>query len=182
MVSPMSASVMTPMMTPGPGLMETKSLTYDELGQALGITPASAKRLAIRRKWPKAPGNDGRTRVTVPLERLENPKRPANDDTSDITADDTSADTREVSGDITQVVNILSQHIAKLEQELGEVRDRASDRDILEGQLEGLKTVLEVERRRSEELRVERDRLLDRLMAQPEPRAGLLDRLRKAFG
>lgn len=166
--------------------METKSLTYDELGEALGITPASAKRLAIRRKWPKAPGNDGRTRVTVPSERLENSKRPANDDTSDITADDTSADTREVSGnvsgDITQVVNILTQHIAKLEKELADVRERASDRDILEGQLEGLKTVLEVERRRGEELRVERDRLLDRLMAPPEPKTSFLDRLRKAFG
>lgn len=154
--------------------METKSLTYDELGIALGITAASAKRLAIRRKWSKAPGNDGRTRVTVPLERLEEAsKRAADDITSDVTSD--------TAGDITHVVNILSQHIAKLEKELVEVRERASDRDILEGQLEGLKTVLEVERKRAEELRVERDRLLDRLMAPPEPKTGFIDRLRRAF-
>lgn len=161
--------------------METKSLTYDELGQALGINPASAKRLAIRRKWPKAPGNDGRTRVTVPLERLEAPKR-TDDITDDITSGVTGDSASDTTGDVTQVVNILSQHIAKLEKELADVRERASDRDILEGQLEGLKTVLEVERKRTEELRVERDRLLERLLAQPEPKAGFLDRLRKAFG
>lgn len=158
--------------------METKSLTYDELGIALGITAASAKRLAIRRKWPKTPGNDGRSRVTVPLERLEEASKRAADDTA---SDDTGGITSDTTGDITHVLNILSQHIAKLEKELSEVRERASDRDILEGQLEGLKTVLEVERKRAEELRVERDRLLDRLMAPPEPKTGFIDRLRRAF-
>lgn len=165
-------------------MMETKSLTYDELGQALGITPASAKRLAIRRKWHKAPGNDGRTRVTVPLERLEASKRTDDDITNDNASDATGIvpgdNPGDSPGDITQVVSILSQHIAKLEKELTEVRERASDRDILEGQLEGLKTVLEVERRRGEELRVERDRLLDRLMT-PEPKTGFIELLRRAF-
>ena len=46
--------------------MDAKWLSYEELGQALGITPASAKRLATRRKWAKKPGNDGHTRVAVP--------------------------------------------------------------------------------------------------------------------
>ena len=47
--------------------MDTKPLTYAELAEALGITPASAKRLAIRRGWPKQLGNDGKARVMVPL-------------------------------------------------------------------------------------------------------------------
>jgi hypothetical protein len=46
--------------------MDTKWLSYEELGQALGITPASAERLAIRRKWAKKPGHDGRIHVAVP--------------------------------------------------------------------------------------------------------------------
>jgi hypothetical protein len=162
--------------------MDTKSLTYDELGQALGITPASAKRLAIRRRWPKAPGNDGRTRVTVPAEYLETSKRAADDITNDDTSGDTGGVTSDATGDITHALSILSQHIARLEEELSEVRERASDRDMIAGQLEGLRTVLEVERRRAEELRQERDRLLDRLMAPPEPRGGFITRLRKAFG
>jgi hypothetical protein len=159
----------------------TKSLTYEELGQALRITPASAKRLAIRRKWSKAPGNDGKTRVTVPLERLEGARHVTDVTTADITEDAPGGDTEDVTGDITQAVNILTQHIARLEKELVEVRDRASDRDVIAGQLEGLRAVLEVERKRSEELRLERDRLLDRLITAPEPKPGFLDRLRRVF-
>ena len=51
--------------------METRHLTYAELGEALSISAASAKRLAIRRGWPKQPGNDGKARVCVPAERLQ---------------------------------------------------------------------------------------------------------------
>ncbi len=50
--------------------METRLLTYAELGAALGITAASAKRLSNRRKWSKTVGNDGLSRVYVPMEKL----------------------------------------------------------------------------------------------------------------
>src|SRR5580704_3876264 len=46
------------------------SLTYAELAEALKITPASANKLARRRRWPRVPGNDGRSRVSVPEEAL----------------------------------------------------------------------------------------------------------------
>ena len=46
------------------------SLTYAELAQALKITPASANKLARRRRWPRVPGNDGKARVAVPEEVL----------------------------------------------------------------------------------------------------------------
>jgi hypothetical protein len=46
------------------------SLTYAQLGEALGITPASANKLARRRRWPRSPGNDGKVRVSVPEEAL----------------------------------------------------------------------------------------------------------------
>lgn len=42
-------------------------LTYAELAQCLAIKPASAKRLAQRRKWKRIVGNDGIARVYVPL-------------------------------------------------------------------------------------------------------------------
>lgn len=162
--------------------MDTKSLTYGELGQALGITPASAKRLAIRRRWPKALGNNGRTRVAVPVEYLETSKPTTDDITKDNIGGDTGGVTSDATGDITHALSILSQHIVKLEEELAELRQKASDRDMLAGQLEGLRSVLEVERKRGEELRSERNKLLDRLMTPPEPKAGFLDRLRRAFG
>jgi hypothetical protein len=46
------------------------SLTYAELAEALRITPASANKLARRRRWPRIPGNDGKARVAVPEEAL----------------------------------------------------------------------------------------------------------------
>ena len=49
---------------------ETRWLTYEDMGVALGITSESAKRLAMRHKWPRRPGNDGRAVVAVLEERL----------------------------------------------------------------------------------------------------------------
>lgn len=48
----------------------TIQLTFAELGQRRGIGRASAERLARRRKWKRILGNDGQTRVAVPLSEL----------------------------------------------------------------------------------------------------------------
>jgi len=50
--------------------METRLLTYQELGTAINVSRAAAKRLANRRRWPKTLGSDGKTRVEVPVEHL----------------------------------------------------------------------------------------------------------------
>jgi hypothetical protein len=46
---------------------DTRWMSYAELGEARGINPASAKRLALRRKWLRQAGNDGTARVAVPV-------------------------------------------------------------------------------------------------------------------
>jgi hypothetical protein len=46
---------------------EIRWLTYAELGQARGISTASATRLAFRRKWRRQVGNDKTARVAVPV-------------------------------------------------------------------------------------------------------------------
>jgi len=43
-------------------------MTYSDLAVALDISLEAAKRRVIRGKWPRMPGNDGRTRVQVPDE------------------------------------------------------------------------------------------------------------------
>jgi hypothetical protein len=64
-----------------------RRMTYAELAQARGISPASAKRLAQRHHWGRQVGNDGVTRVTVPLVALVNTmKSKANDVIGDIVA------------------------------------------------------------------------------------------------
>ena len=55
----------------GMGDGSTRWLSYEDMGLALGITSESAKRLAMRHKWPRRPGNDGRALVAVPEERLQ---------------------------------------------------------------------------------------------------------------
>src|SRR5689334_3994425 len=45
---------------------DTVSLTYEELAARLGIDMQSARRRALRQRWPKTRGNDGRARVAVP--------------------------------------------------------------------------------------------------------------------
>jgi hypothetical protein len=57
-------------------------MTYAELGRVRGISTASAKRLAIRRRWRRHQGNDGTARVAVPATEAA-PRE--GDDTSDIT-------------------------------------------------------------------------------------------------
>src|SRR4051794_19769781 len=50
--------------------IESTRVTYVELARARGITVAAARRLTQRHKWPKQIGNDGFTRVVVPMSML----------------------------------------------------------------------------------------------------------------
>lgn len=145
--------------------MDTKLLTYAELAEALSITAASAKRLAIRRGWSKTPGNDGKARVAVPVERLELEKPVAGDDTGAVAEAITGDDTRDEGKATATVAAILNQHIERLGSELEAIRlkleltERERDTERARAaQVEVLNAVLEVERRRSDEIRQERDK------------------------
>lgn len=56
---------------------ETVALTYAELAEKLGIEVASAKMRARRGRWTRDPGNDGKTRVQVPVEVLDEAPPPS---------------------------------------------------------------------------------------------------------
>jgi hypothetical protein len=49
--------------------MDTGWLTYSEAAERLGSTAEAVMYRAIRGKWPRMRGNDGRARVQVPDER-----------------------------------------------------------------------------------------------------------------
>jgi hypothetical protein len=85
------------------------SLTYAELAKALGITPESANRLARRKRWPRAKGNDGRTRVMAPEEELIRADRPQ-DKPLDSPPD-----------------NAVREQIARLEGELAGMREALAE-------------------------------------------------------
>lgn len=168
--------------------MDEKWLTYEELGEALGITPASAKRLAIRRKWMKRPGNDGRARVAVPVERLAATRTVTPDagDDADVEAGDDASD---VAGDVSPVVGVLTRHIERLEEELAGTKVAlavvASERDaerLRATQIEALRAVLEVERDAARSARIvvenERDRW-HAVATAPRGLAALVERFRR---
>ncbi len=167
--------------------METRWMTYQELGEALKIEPASAKRLAIRRKWPKRPGNDGRARVGVPFDAF--PERAAGDDTDGAAGDAalrpvprTSDAAGDDTGAVTVAVTALASHIKRLEgdiEALKQERDgalsRAADRDVIASQLEALRAVLDAERQRVDEWKAVADRFAtqaEKLTAAAEARRG----------
>ncbi len=176
-------------------MTDTRWLTYDELAKALRITPDSARRLVARRKWSRKPGNDGKARIGVPIERLtpDSPPDVGTDVLPVITADslpDTPPDTTDV---VTPVLRIMAQHIERLERELEAVkverddeRARAADLALKAGQVEALNVILETERKHADTLRQDRDRWAVQAHAlahppiQPRPeRRGMFDWIRK---
>src|SRR4051812_29299073 len=66
---------------------DTVRLTYTELAEARGISLASARRMVHRHKWPKQIGNDGLTRVSIPVSALDRPESASSDASDDIIDD-----------------------------------------------------------------------------------------------
>jgi hypothetical protein len=136
-------------------MSDTRWLTYDELAEALGIAPDSARRLVARKKWPRKQNNEGRALVAVPSEYLDN--RP--DSSPDVSPDIEDDATPDSSPDITQAVSVLTQHIQRLEKELQEVRsERDAERAtaarvaLQAAKVDVLEMLIEQERKRVEEV------------------------------
>jgi hypothetical protein len=100
-----------------PDTMDGKWMTYGEAAVRLGVSPEAARRRAIRGKWARMPGNDGRTRVQVPDE-LHPPRTP------------------DARGTELELVSALRSHIDTLK----------SDIERLTAELAGERTTLAAER------------------------------------
>lgn len=120
-------------------------LSYDDMATALRITPDSARRLVARRKWARQQGNDGRTLVAVPLDRLPPDDAPgAGEGATPIIPPDISP---AVTPDTPSPVQVLQARVTELEAELRIERERSA----------GLAAVSEAERRHAAEIRADRD-------------------------
>src|SRR5215207_2343629 len=51
-------------------MSDIRLMTYAEIAEAIGIGGDSARALVRRKRWNRKPGNDGCTRVEVPVEYL----------------------------------------------------------------------------------------------------------------
>jgi hypothetical protein len=118
---------------------DTVWLTYASLAERLGVEVASAQRRALRARWTRQPGNDGRTLVLVPLSALTSTEKPSKAKAPDIRGP--------VSPVAAPVMALLQARLEAVEaaleakaQELAEVRE---DRARMSGELDGLRTATE---------------------------------------
>jgi len=126
-------------------MSNTKSMTYAELADALGIGLDSAKNLVRRKQWPRTRGNDGMARITVPIEAV--PLPPANPPTDTPINPPTYGATDAPTTPL--ILEVLQRHIERLESELAtlrverdEERVRAADLALKAGQVEALTATL----------------------------------------
>jgi hypothetical protein len=115
--------------------------SYDEAAELLGISRGGVRNLARKRSWARRPGNDGRTRILVPTDAV-----PARTDALNDAAHDAGTDAR---------IDPAPDAGAELRAQMAR----------LEGEVAGLRAVIEAERRRADlaeslatEVRGDRDR------------------------
>jgi hypothetical protein len=142
-------------------------LTYDEMADALGITKASARVHARRRRWPRRPGNDGRARIGVPEEEIaartvpesSSLSAPSNVPSSAPRSDPKKAprSSTELTADARALIALLEGRVFELIAESKEVRvtidaltAKAVRVDVLESQIESLNARVAVERERAD--------------------------------
>jgi hypothetical protein len=118
--------------------------TYNEAAARLGVTPEAVRRRAIRNKWARQPGNDGKTRVLVPNE-AHPPSTP------------------HVAPDA-PLVSALEAHIATLKTDIERLTaELAGERTARQGDVERLNGQLVTERERADQAIAELVELARRL-------------------
>lgn len=124
--------------------IDTIWLTYDEAADRLRIKPASVRRRAAARKWPRRTGNDKLARVGIP-------KSAITDITPDIIPDIIHAITPdETEKNLKTQIADLREKIARMEGEAtgtaARLMDLTGDRDAWRKQAEQLSEALRVRR------------------------------------
>jgi hypothetical protein len=101
---------------------DARWMTYRELAQARGISPASATRLAFRKKWRRQKGNDGIARALVPLSEAE-PAKPAVPDVVGVIMGDVAHD---AVPDIIRTISALEATLSSLREQLEREQGRSA--------------------------------------------------------
>lgn len=101
--------------------METRSLTYHEIAAMHGIGVASARNLVRRKGWHKAPGNDGKARIRVPLDAVPTDTARPGDAPSDAGREVISDAGHDAAAHATAITT-LARQITRLEAEADRLR------------------------------------------------------------
>jgi len=120
-------------------------MSYDEMADVMRLTRDSAKVLARRKRWPRRPGNDGRTRIGVPEEEIAARSNPENDPANDL-GNDPESDRPVLAQELLElrVLNArLEERVEGLNRLLEEAHCR---RDALQAERAALRQELDHER------------------------------------
>lgn len=129
--------------------MPERLYTYAELAFALGCSPEAARQKAVRKRWRRTISNeDGKARIRVPEDALPVRTPHVGPDVPPTLAPIPSTPK---SGPVPADVNLVAELQARVVELIADLR-------VEREKSAGLVALLESEQRRSEELRVERDR------------------------
>lgn len=130
-------------------------MTYAELGEARGISTASAKRLAIRRHWRRHRGNDGTARVAVPVTEITLREAKPGDATGD--------DTRDVTGVIATLRDAFATALGARDGEIAALKSVIDAKEgqlaAYRGQIDGMRDRLDAAERDAQKTRHELEEL-----------------------
>ena len=155
--------------------MSDRLMTYPELAEFLGRSEEAARQLAKRRRWRRSISNeDGRARVSVPVEFLEAPRppdvpRPDEPATPDRPEDDHP--------DTLVVLAMLRSQVARLEAELDGARTALDVERLRAAQVEVLQAMLAAERARVEDIKASEGRRIEDLKAERDRWMAQADKL-----
>jgi hypothetical protein len=139
-------------------MSETRLMSYGELAEAIGRSEVAARSVAIRKRWRRVLGNDGKARVAVPVDILA--KLQAKAQARAVTQPDAQPvaeavtqpdDEPDARADARALIAMLETHVAELRSEAKEGRAAIARVGVLEA-------LLENERERLDEMRQDRDR------------------------
>jgi uncharacterized protein involved in exopolysaccharide biosynthesis len=159
------------------------SLTYQELGDRLGINAEAARAIARRRRWPTMRGNDGRARISVEEAELaaESVRTPAATlEGPVIVRSDGHLDTRADAGLVAELrerLTAVQVERDRLAGELAEARERAIR---AEAEAQAARTIaaaeIEAVRQAAEDRVAARNAAIEVLQATRDDLAARLDR------
>lgn len=155
----------------------SRAMTYDEIAAALGIARDSARRLVRRKGWSRKPGNDGTTRILVPLDELPARTKPE-DRSGDSPADSPGESPGDSPGPDQDIVRAMVQVIDGLREELSALRPKAAEREAFAAEVNALRLLLEAQRTHGKDLQQRIEELQSALDAERRRAAEQAEELR----
>jgi hypothetical protein len=175
--------------------MDERTFTYDELAMALGKSHEATRAMCIRKRWRRTIGNDGKARITVPVEAVEAyrtpdipraPTPPYPEHSPDVLQDtsaEPNADARTLIAVLQDRIGELQGRVTSIDTELKEARGTIAELTPKAARVDVLEALLDTERKRVEEVReTERQRVeewkavADRFATQVEKLAATQER------